>query len=198
MAISVGDIIRISPRIQIATGDIYVNVHFGRVGSVGGSASEQELMDEFETFLLTAYNEVGGHMPSDQLGTVIKGKNVTQNVLLPDGDFTGFAGTDINLERVNQGAPFVWWPTTVPRVQKRTYLWPFSESNITGNGTILAATRANMGLFAAWFSAGLAQNGWLVEFGAYNQVLGRFTEVSPFTVGVTLRTQRRRRVGVGG
>jgi hypothetical protein len=102
-----------------------------------------------------------------------------------------------------QLAALVTWRafSTFPRTT-RSYIFPFTEADNTGNGNLSAASLAFLEAFALdvmsiLYEAGLSANKVAVEYGGTPRVVVASNAVTTREVSPHWATQRRRRLGVG-
>ena len=111
-----------------------------------------------------------------------------------NGNLDGTAGGEVLPSQV---AMEVFFRTAVSRRIGKTFLPVMTEALIT-NGVIGAAALAAGGNFAGAIVGGVAlTNGVIVTKGVYNRSGAIFSDITDVEVPDRLRTQRRRRVGVG-
>jgi len=195
--IQVGDIVRISA-IMSMFGQEFVNVHhFKTIANT--TVDDAEFMDQMVGILASIYNDIDDDQSDELTYERIEGQNVTGNELLPTTNWTGNPTGDDTLHPLpTQVTANVYWPTKTPRIRCTTYLPGYGETanGVAGNWT--SAVKGRMQTFGDKFVGDIVAADMTVRKGAYNAAAVRFTELIAAVVPSYSRTQRRRRVGVGG
>lgn len=123
--------------------------------------------------------------------------NVTQDVTLPDGTWATFtAGTAVGDAGVPQASPMVYWRTGAARVIGRKFLPPAGEG-VIADGILNGAVLGILATFAANLIGSIIISQGNIIFGTYNAILLTHNAYASGLVPIDVRTQRRRRTGVG-
>ncbi len=127
----------------------------------------------------------------------ISGINVTALRLLPSKPWpvlvAGTTATDM-LPEMNAGC--VFFRTTRPKTRASKFIGGYTEASNLG-GTVIAGAKGNLQAYGDILLTGFAADGAVMNYGAYNGLLARFTPVISAIVPDRWRTQRRRRFAVG-
>lgn len=196
MTVAIGDIVRVSCRMLWDLEDDITNVfHF--VVQLQDEPNDSDFMDEVADLLDAIYVTLEGHMTPIITPNVIEAKNITQDILLPTKAWPTFAGgTTIGGAMAPQTCPFSYYPTIKPRTQGRTY-WPPLGEHAAANGRMLSGVNDDYRDAALDIQTGLGTVTVLLAYIVYNTTLGTWVIATTATTPVAVRTQRRRRVGVG-
>lgn len=123
--------------------------------------------------------------------------NITQDVTLPDGAWTTFAGGIDGAGALSpQVSAEVFWRTGAARVIARKFLPPLTET-YAADGKWTAAALAALATFAGSLIGSILISQGNVSFGTYRKLGAIFNAVASGFVPIDARTQRRRRTGVG-
>lgn len=196
MAVSVGDVVRITARLLLNNiGDV-VNVYHFFVNT-NTTANDAAFMTELALAMDTLYTPVNAAVHQDISYVSVDGQNITDNQLLPTVGWpvltVGGNATEMLPEMV---AACVFWRTLRPKVRTAKFLPPFGE-NQNVDGALAAATVILLQAFGDALTAGLTGPNIAVVYGAYNKPLDRFEVVAQALTPARFRTQKRRRLGVG-
>lgn len=193
-----GDILRMAFRWNIAgVGDI-VNVHHFQVLTQDGSPDDDALIaDIIDTVISDAYDLMAVAVRDTVVGVDVDVFNVTSATPLGAHANLTFGTNSTTDASPTQTAPLAVWRTATLRRQGRTYFPPLVEGSVIANGQIESS---NLATFAAWAAAMIGVfSGTLCTFQKVIQSSSDSTFSPIISAGVQtfLRTQRRRRSGVG-
>lgn len=196
MAVTVGNIVRITARLLLNNISDVVNVyHF--VVNANTAADDGAFMDEVADALDGLYTLVNSSIHNTVSYVSVEGQNISDNELLPSRPWpvlsVGGNATDMLPEMV---AACVFHRTLTPRVRAAKFLPPYGE-NQNVDGEIAAATLITMQSFGDSLTTGLTETNIGLDYVAFNRALMSSTAVVQALVPVRFRTQRRRRLGVG-
>lgn len=196
MTVAIGDIVRITAVVSML-GQEFVNVHH-LITVANSTPDDTTFMASMQAILAGLYAHPENHQSDELRYERIEGQNVTQDVLLPQTNWTGNpTGDDLGHPLPTQVSANVFWPTLVPRVRCTTFLPGFGEAANDDEGRWTSGAQTDLQTFGDDFIGNLTFGGITVRKGAYNATLDRFTELVNAVVPSRSRTQRRRRVGVG-
>lgn len=197
MAISVGDILRISAEMELSTVDQVINVFNFKV-ITNNLATDQLFMTELATLIDATYLQINGEVVASIKYVSIEGQNLTKNELLPGVPWSTLTfGANANTPLPTQITACVFFRTLTPKVRAAKFLPLMSEGANVNVGEVDGIAQAACQAFGDALVAGLVGANIEVQYGAFNVPLVRFTPVIQAIVPVRWRTQRRRRVGVG-
>lgn len=192
-----GQVLRVTPRMQIDGEDIFTNVYHC-VKLTGGTQSNLAFEQGVAQFMDDLYDNINPHIPDDLAYIDIQIFNVTTSSILTTQLWPALTnGLAIADELPTQNVGLVIGRTTTPRVLARKSLGPFGEES-WGGQTWSAGLLTNLANFAAdWLATlvldGIHQYAW----GALNRALGTLTPIDSTLVIPGARTQRRRTRGFG-
>ena len=199
MASVAGDVLRVALEWLVDGSDQQVNVQHVVLDSVTPGDTDSDIMADIAAgFLASVYDEVLTFITDKAIGQLMTGQNLTQATILPP--------TPNNIDGTNAGeilplpvTALVFYPTTISRVQGRTYLPTFTEDALTDSVNWLAATVTALTAFGVGSIAPITAGGT-----SFHKVI-RFTQTGVgtynpdvFGIPVAPRTQRRRTPGRGG
>lgn len=197
MAITAGDIVRVSAEMSRAGADDIFNVYNFRIDTPnpGGDGPTMgnlaDLLDDIYTF-------INLDIPLNVQYDTITGINVTKDELLPAQSWPVLtAGVAVGEPLPNQISACVFWRTLRPKTRASKFLPYYTEAANTGNGTILAGAVTRMQAYGDALVGSIVEGLTTLTYGAFNAPLARFTPVTQAVVPAFFRTQRRRRLGVG-
>ena len=196
MAVSVGDVVRITARMLLDGVDDVINVyHF--VVDTNTTANDEAFMTEVAQEIQDLYVTINSRV-SDRISyESVEGFNVTQTLLLPPRPFPSLsAGADAGVMLPEMNAACCFHRTTTPRVRASKFLPPTTESSNDG-GALGVTYEALVQNFAAFLLAAVVGPNIALDYIAFNRALSTFVRVSSSVVPSRFRTQRRRRIGVG-
>lgn len=196
MAVAIGDVVRITPRLLLdGTFDIVNVFHF--VVDVNLTPDDTVFMSDVAFIMDTLYALQNARMTNRISYSSVEGFNVTQTVLLPQAPWpvlvTGLETGDMIPETV---AASVFHRTAKPRVRATKYFAGVTEVSNTG-GALEPVYAGLMAAIALALSAPLLAAQVTLSYGAFNRLLSTFTPVTLGVVPARFRTQKRRRLGVG-
>lgn len=196
MTTQIGDVVRITCRLLWDLTDDITNVfHF--LVQQQDEPNDADFMTEVALLLDTVYVTLEGHMTPFVTANIIEGKNITQDLLLPATVWPAFTGgTTIGGATAPQVCPFSYYPTIKPRTQGRTY-WPPIGEQAVQNGRMLSGVNDDYRDAALDIQTGLGTATVLLAYIVYNTTFGTWVIATTAITPVALRTQRRRREGVG-
>jgi len=195
--VAVGDIIRVTARMQIQNLDDLVNVFHYKVVT-NSTLSDDAFMIEVAADLDASYQIINPEISSLVTYVDIDGQNVTQNELLPAKPWPVLVnGADIGALLPQQVAACVFYRTLTPKIRASKFLGGYTENSNNAVGAIDAAAITNLTTYGVDALVGINQPNVVATYGAYNKPLDRFTPVVQSVVPAVWRTQRRRRPGVG-
>jgi len=199
MALSIGDIIRVTARQEYDGTDDNINVfHFG-IAAPPTPNTNASLLSDMADFMAVAYAEMAAVL-SNRLGAVdITLYNVTDDV--PIGvtnwgvDYSGGTGSSESMPHAD--CVLVLMPTGQKRTVGRIYISPLLESSQNAGSWNSTALTAVANFVDMLRSPGTAALGTEVQFGVYKRGTGLLYAVD--TVRIQSRTayQRRRKPGRG-
>lgn len=196
MAISIGDIIRVTAKMQWNEEDIQNVYHLEAQSAT--SDSDLTVLGEIADTLDSAYDYLDTAIPNDVTFDSIVGYNLTQERYMGEVSWpTLTAGSNVGDPLPPQTAPLVRFGTDTLGSQGRKFFPPMTDADLDSDGTISSAVATALGNVATILLAGVDSGTWTMKFGNWNVDLARFaTWVSAF-VNAYYATQRRRRPGVG-
>lgn len=210
MAISVGDVIRVTSRLNASSlADILNTWHF-IVRIVTAQPTAAQVRTAFQDWLDDVFDSLVNHISSaidpidlkvDRLvwNGAMNRMDIAENLYF--GPWTMASLPNAAGELLpTQLSGIVNLRTTRPQTVGRRFLPPFVEVDSTGGGAIAAAAIANMSLSAADMLLPITTVEFSCEPGVASQYSGADAHFWEFTSGspnVRFCTQRRRRVGVG-
>lgn len=196
MAVTVGDIVRIIPKMKWFGTDDVVNVFTYRV-DVNTAVDDAAFMVQVASRLDIAYSFMTGQQSTSFTYDSVDGINITKNELLPNTPWpvltSGSSATAINPQQL---ALCAFWPTITPKVRTSAFFGGFVTFTIDSLGEVTAVARG-FALSAALEIRNLITGTIDVQKGSLNPLTSVFTEAGVPQVPVRWRTQRRRRIGVG-
>jgi hypothetical protein len=197
MAIEVTDVLRIA--VAFLFDDLYdiVNVWHIVPASLGTAGTDTAVMEDIADAMITWYELGLGLIVDNIAGNSLSGVNLTKDELLPVVPFE-FESTNAADGLPLTNAPLISWGTSTPRHGSRIYLPGCVESH-QNDGLMDSAVLSALASMAA--SVLVGQTGSLdgVAFNrvAYDRTANYFRTLTSAFVPTELRTQRRRRRGVG-
>ena len=195
--VAVGDIIRVDCNFLFAAATIMQNIYHFKV-TLNTSADDAAFMAEVRTEIDAWYQIINLDVVSVLAYNNMTGQNITQNEILVAGAWPVLVnGSDIGEALPTQVAACVFFRTSRPKTRGSKFLPPYSEASNLGGGNIAAAALTRMASFGTNVLAGIDQPNVSADYGPYNVEFNRFTPATSAVTPTRLRTQRRRRVGVG-
>jgi len=174
---AVGDIIRITAVAQWAAQDFFTNTFYVKL-TKQDRASDSLVMDGIADHLDEAYLLINPDISSSMNYDHIEGQNITQDVLMPDKSWvTLTVGGDAGTALPTQCAACVFYPTLRPRTHAAQFLWPYTQASLQTGGVVLAAAVTLIQSFGDFWVSGIQEVTLEADFGAYNNLLARFTPV---------------------
>jgi len=196
MAVTVGDIVRITARMLLFGTSDLVNVFHFKV-AVNLAVDDAAFMVDVALAMDLLYGPLNSQISTKVSYSSIEGQNITDNELLPSEPWptltVGGNGTEM-LPEMNSAC--VFHRTLTPRVRAAKFLPPFGE-NTNLDGALAVTTVPIVQAFGDSLTAGLLTASIALNYVAFNRVLVTATGVTQALVPSRFRTQRRRRVGVG-
>lgn len=199
MAIAEGDVIRVALQWLVDGSDLQVNTHTFQVHDIGTPDDDLEVMEILNALLASdVYNNVVAQMSNNLVGSIMTGKNLTQNYLLPTVANNIDGTHSVGETHAYQVSALVYLNGVQPRRQGRMYLPVFTGSALNDNGDWDAGTLTALLAFAADILLPLV--GVDASFTrVVSNLLGTNWFVPSFAgVSAAPRTQRRRTKGRGG
>jgi len=197
MAITAGDILRITAELSRNGLDDIINVYHFRMDIIN-PGGDGVIMAELTAFLEDAYTIINSDIPLNVDYDAVSGINVTKDELLPSQTWPVLnTGTNTNQPLPNQCTPCVFWRTLRPKTRASKFLPFYTEGANEGNGIITSASLVRMQSYGDTFLGSLVEGLSTFTYGAYNPLVARFTPVIQAIAATEFRTQRRRRLGVG-
>lgn len=196
MAVAVGDIVRIIPKMKWFGTDDVVNVLTYRV-DVNTEVDDAAFMAALVGRVDIAYSFMTGQQSTSFTYESVDGINITKNELLPNTPWpvltAGTSGTSIVPQQL---AACAFWPTITPKVRTSAFFGGYVTFTIDPLGEITAVLRGFVNS-AALELRRLITAGVDLQKGSLNPLTSVFTEAGVPQVPLRWRTQRRRRIGVG-
>lgn len=196
MAVAIGDIVRIVPRLRwAAVADVSNVFHFTVL--LQDEPNDTDFMVEVALLIDPLFGTLAPHQTTNLIAVNIEGKNVTQDLLLPTTVWPAYTGGDVaGPANAPQTAPFSYFPTIKPRTQGRIY-WPVVSDVASTNGNLSATAFDDHEAVADALLLPLATASVILAYIVFNREFGTWVIPSTAVTAPTLRTQRRRRPGVG-
>ncbi len=196
MTVSVGDFVRITPKMKLFGTDDVMNVFTFRVDR-NDTVDDAGFMVAMALHMDDNYSPMNVFFSTFMTYVSVDGFNISKNELLPDTPWpTLVAGTQVTDLLPTQTAGCVFWPTITPKVRTSAFLGAFCEFNNTADASLNAALQTALGVFGVGMRIVATANVDAVK-GSFNPVKLLFTEAGAPQVPTRWRTQRRRRIGVG-
>ena len=204
MAMNAGDVIRASARFRLGADQDHVNVYYYRAVTAI-SWDDTVILQQVRDHLAGAYGDLHDKLTNradpidvkiDQVEFVGGVETIVRNLgTIPFTMTLPPSGTG---EALPPGvAALVKFLTGVGKVYGRKFVGMLLES-AQSNGSILAATLANLEQYAAKILAGIESGGSLLwETGVMSKKLGAFKEFTSYDASTNVAYQRRRRPGTG-
>lgn len=196
MTVGVGDIVRITAKLQLAgIGDIVNVFHFSVAANT--TPNDTQFMLDTAGAIDALYAPLTPFITTQVTYQSIEGQNISKDELLPSTAWpTQVAGTGAAEMLPEMNSVCVFHRTLKPRVRASKFLPPMTEdSNVAGVVNVLTVAVAQA--FGDALVAGLTNLGVSLVYVAFNRLLSTSTVVTQALVPVRFRTQRRRRLGVG-
>lgn len=196
MAVNVGDVIRVTAEMDINGVDDVINVvHIEN--HIQAYPSDDLYMDDVATWLDTTYGTMNSRTPDNLNYVAIKGQNITQSILMPSKAWPSLVvGGDVGGAMAQVNTPMIFFRTTQPRRIGKIYLpyigETFQEGGVLDGGTLTALDSFGT-LLRTPFLGPNANFRYVVWSRKFLGLSVPFDHVVP----TVLRTQRRRRQGVG-
>lgn len=196
MSIQINDIIRIQARNLRNGVDAVQNVYHVK-HETGSPVTDTLWVIAVSAIIDAAMFGLATRMSSNITPLDLLFFNVTQDVTLPDGVWTTWAGGSSSADpNAPQVSAEVFWRTGAARVLGRKFLPPSVETeNVDGNWSV--ALLAALAIYGAAFVGSIVTSQGNVAFGTFNKGLALFNAYATTFVPIDARTQRRRRTGVG-
>lgn len=197
MAIQVGDILRVATTFLWDDQHEIVNVWHLIVSSLGSLLTDEDVLASIGDELERWYEQLAGSHPNNIAGERIGGVNLTRDELLPTLDWS-CTYTALGEGLPLTTTPMIQWNSATPRRGSRIYLPPITE-NEQNDGIIGAGNITVLLDMAADVLAGFtdAVTGVTFDRVSYSRQAGTTRPLVTAFVPNELRTQRRRRRGVG-
>ena len=196
MAISIGDVIRVTAKLSWNQEDIQ-NVYHVRSNSAT-TDSDTIVLGEIADDLEDAYGYIIAAMHDEMTFDSISAYNVTADRFMGEISWpTLTAGTEGNDPLPMQNSGLVRFATDVLGSQGRKYLGVFTTASLDADGTLSSTLVTALGNFGAQLINGISGASWSGEYGNWNETLARFATWAEAFVNIYYCTQRRRRPGVG-
>ena len=196
MSIQIGDVVRIQSRLLRNGVDAVQNVWHVAHES-GAPVTDATWVSDVSALIDAEFQLLVAAFSTNITSLDLLFFNVTQDVTLPDGAWATFSGGSGILEALPpQTSPMVYWRTAAARVIGRKFLPPMIETQ-SNDGIIPAGTLAILATFAANFLGSIIISQGNIQFGVFNAITSTFNPYATALVPTELRTQRRRRTGVG-
>lgn len=195
-SIAAGDVVRTTARMLLDGIHDVVNVYHHKAlnTNLGDDAA---FMAGMAVGLDNAHTLINPSLSSRLTYVTIEGLNVTAARLLPTVGWptlvAGLTGTDMLPETV---AACVFFRTVRPKTRAAKFLAAYTETSNEG-GAVSASSVTLLQAYGDLLVADIPADGAVMEYGAYNDLVARFTLVNAAIVPARWRTQRRRRFGVG-
>lgn len=196
MTVVQDDVIRATVEMDVNDNALQNVYHFRstNVATIGDSQALTDMgiiADTLYTFLLA-------QMSTDADFNQIRAQNVTQDVLLGT---TGFpvlvSGSNVADVLPQQDAGIITYPTAKPLTRGSSYYGGLTEGANGSDGTMTASILAALANVAVLMLAEIVvgPNSW--RYVVFNTVLKTFVLPTASSIPSVMRTQRRRRPGVG-
>lgn len=196
MAISDGDVVRITCKWTFRSGDVQ-NVYHMRVDTTG-PVDNEDFLDEIAADMDSMYDDVHTYIANDVTYDTIEVYNVTGEEYIGETDWpvktVGAASGDVLPAQVSALALF---NTATLRSQGRKFLPPMTESNTNAYGEVEATTLTAIASFIADVLLQKSGVNWTGHMGNYNYDLIRFAQWISGVARDIFATQRRRYAGSG-
>lgn len=197
MTIANNHILRCSLVWNVA-GETQVNVHYVKVTSIVAQTQAQiraDLAQYFSVAYAFATTWMSTALLHDRTEIFIVTTSAPEDPMARDATLDGDNAGEI---LPAQTAAEVYWRTGATRHIGRTFLPTFTEAANAG-GQLAAGTLNDLDDFGgALRDAFTATNGVVCQKGIYDKSAGLLRFITSYVVPLHFRTQRRRRVGVGG
>ncbi len=196
MAVTVGNIVRLTAKLLLFGVDDIVNVFHFRV-LVNTSANDTVFMAQAALALDSLYVGINAFVSDNCSYISVEGQNVTDDELLPSTSWpTLTIGGDVDSMLPEMNSICVFHRTLKPRVRASKFLPPTAENqNLEGAVSVAAVALAQT--FGDTLTADLTGVDIALRYVAFNRTLGTSTDVTQAIVPARFRTQRGRRIGVG-
>ncbi len=195
-SIAVGDVIRLTARMKLDGVHDVVAVYHHKALSTN-SGTDDDFMVGAAVAVDAAHTFINSDLTNRLSYINIEGINVTAARLLPAKPWpvltVGGTAGDMLPEEV---AGCVFFRTLRPKTRASKFIGGYTELSNDG-GAVQAGAVAGLQLYGNDLVSGFASDGAVMEYGAFNQPLNRFTLVNAAIVPSRFRTQRRRRFNVG-
>ena len=195
-SIAVGDVIRLTARCLLdGVHDVVGVFHFKALST--NSGTDSDFMDGVATEFDTLYTFLNSELSDRITYTNIEGINVTAARLLPAKAWPLLtAGGSAGSMLPEEVAGCVFFRTLRPKTRASKFIGVFTELSNNG-GALEASTQLALQTFGDRLVGGFASDGAVMDYGAFNQPLNRFTVADTAIVPTRWRTQKNRRIGVG-
>lgn len=195
-SIAIDDVVRITANMLIdGVHDVNSVYNFKAVSS--NSGDDDDFMVGVAVAIDAYHALINAGLTTRLTYVDISGINVTADRLMPSKPWpvlvAGTTGGEMLPETV---AGCVFFRTTRPKTRASKFLAGYTELSNDG-GALDASAVTTIQAYGDALVGGFASDGAVMNFGAYNTILARFTQVDSAIVPARWRTQRRRRFGVG-
>lgn len=195
MAVSAGDVLRITAKMSLAGGDLQNVFH---VFNYGAGEDNATVFAALAALVDDAYDLIADEFDTSLQFETIHIVNLTAEELVGEEAWpTLTAGLDTSGILPQQLAPLVLFSTSTLRSQGRKYLPATAYNTLTNTGVLFGTTYTSIAFWAASFLAGVTAGSASFVFGNFNTGTGVFSTWIGAIVESIFRTQRRRVPGVG-
>ena len=196
MTVVQNDVVRATAEMDV-NGNALQNVYHFRSTNLATIGDSQALLD-MGVIMDTLYTFIIGQMSTVANFNQVRAQNVTQSVLLGTTPFPVIiAGTNVADVLPQQAAAIITYPTAKPLTRGSAFYGGMTEGANGTFGSINAGTLAalaNVGVFML-AEIILGPNSWRSV--VFNTLLKTFVIPTAASIPSVMRTQRRRRPGVG-
>lgn len=200
MATNSGNIIRVACRNRYKEVADVVNVLHFTVEDVPGTLDDDKLLTDVSSLVSEAWGSLSSVINAGLEPYLIDVYNISQDYPIGQTIWSLglWSGGGASGDPLPEGvAALVIWPTSVKRVQGKSYIGVMSEASLTG-GTFTSATVSALEDWADILMSQTVQtNGYSFGFGIWSRVGGTMTQPNGKRISTLPAYQRRRRIGRG-
>jgi len=197
MAVEVGDVVRITAKMEQGGDDVQNVFHIQHNGS--SSVADSTFLADAISWLDGAYDYINDYQGDALSYESVEAYNVTQGAPIGEDVWDTLTSGDDSTaqESPKQVAALVRFPTATARSQGRKFIGGLTEADLDNGGVLTSAFTTALGQWALDIIACFASDSQDFNLGNWNPTLSRFAAVTGAIINTYNAIQRRRAAGVG-
>lgn len=196
MTVNQNDVLRITAEMSEGVDSLQNVYHFQYV--TAATQTDAQVLLDAAVIMETLYSLLVSQMSNLVTFDQVRVQNITQSILLGSTAWpTLTVGGDATAALPLPDAALITYPTAVPKTRGGAYYGGFTEAANVQKGNIVAGLITSLLAVAARALLQQTIAGRLYDYVVINRALGTVIPVVSSIVPAVMRTQRRRRQGVG-